>query len=123
MFIMVSINSSLSSKFSWPVVKASMDDLFLMSPSLSKTEELLHLASSALPWPRMSVKASKFKSLVIFSGKILHDKSLCVTSGVNYQATPSSISNPVMFLERTISDALSDNYQPDSLTLALTKFN
>ena len=92
-----------------------------MSPSLSKTEELLHLASSALPWPRMSVKASKFKSLVIFSGKILHDKSLCVTSGVNYQATPSSISNPVMFLERTISDALSDNYQPDSLTLALSK--
>ena len=70
----------------------------------------------------MSVKASKSKSLVIFSGKILHDKSLCVTSGVNYQATPS-ISNPVMFLERTISDALSDNYQPDSLTLALTKFN
>ena len=99
-----------------------MDDLFLMSPSLSKTEELLHLASSALPWSRMSVKASKSKSLVIFSGKILHDKSLCVTSGVNYQATPS-ISNPVMFLERTISDALSENYQPDSLTLALTKFN
>ena len=69
----------------------------------------------------MSVKASKSKSLVIFSGKIVHDKSLCIVSGANRQAIPSIADNPVRFLGRTISDAMSGKYQADSLTLALTK--
>ena len=33
-------------------------------------------SSLALSWARMSVKPSKSKSLVIDSGKIVHDKSL-----------------------------------------------
>ena len=118
---MAGINSSLSSQFTSPVVKASMDDLFLMSPSLSKTEDLLNSASLALPWVRVSVKASKSKSLVIDSGKIVHDKSLCIVLGANRQAIPSIADNPVKFLGRTISDALSDKYQADSLSLAFTK--
>ena len=72
---MAGVNSSLSSQFTSPVVKAFMDDLFLMSPSLSKTQELLNCASHALSCARMSVKASKSKSLVTDSGKIVHDKS------------------------------------------------
>ena len=69
----------------------------------------------------MSVKASKSKSLVIDSGKIVHDKSLCIVFGANCQAIPSTADNPVKFLGRTISDALSDKYEADSLSLALTK--
>ena len=120
-FIMAGISSSLSSQFTSPVVKAFMDDLFLMSPSLSKTQDLLNRASLALSWARMSVKASKSKSLVIDSGKIVHDKSLCIVLGANCQAIPSIADNPVKFWGRTISDALSDKYEADSLSLALTK--
>ena len=98
-----------------------MDDLFLMLPSLSKTQDLQNRASLALPWARMSIKASKSKSLVIDSGKIVHDKSLCIVLSVNRQAIPSIADNPVKFLGRTISDALSDKYEADSLSLALNK--
>ena len=74
-----------------------MDDFFLMSPSLSTTQELLHCATRALSWAR---------------------KSLCITASADHQII-QSIS--VRFFGRTILGALSDNYQPDSLTLALSK--
>ena len=118
---MAGINSSLSSQFTSPVVKAFMDDLFLMSPSLRKTQDLLNCGSLALSWASMSVKVSKSKSLVIDSGKIVHDKSLCIVLGANRQAIPVIADNPVRFLVRTFSGALSDKYQGDSLSLALTK--
>ena len=69
----------------------------------------------------MLVKASKSKTIVIVSGKIMHDKSLCITVNVNSKAVQSITNNQVRLLERTISDALSDKYKGDSLTLALTK--
>ena len=109
-FIMAGINSSLSSQFTSPVVKAFMGDLFLMLLSLSKTQDLLNCASLALPWARMSVKASKFKSLAIVSAEIGHDKSLCIVSGANHHATASFADNPMRILGRTISDALPDKY-------------
>ena len=56
----------------------------------------------------MSVKASKSQNLIIDRGKIVHDKSLCIVS------IPSIADNPVKFLGRTISDALSDKCQADS---------
>ena len=43
----------------------------------------------------MSVKTSESKSLVIVSGKIVEDKSLCVAGGLNYQTIPSIAENPV----------------------------
>ena len=126
---------SLLSQFSSPVVKAIIDDLFVMSPSLSKT---LHWASLALSWAKisvkasksksfvivsgkkMSVKASKSKSFVIVSGKIMYGKS-CITLGRNNQATPSIANNPMRFLQRAISNVLWNKYQADSLVLALVK--
>ena len=53
-FIMAGTNSSLSSRFTSPIVKASMDDLFLILLSLSKTQDLLNCASITLPWARTS---------------------------------------------------------------------
>ena len=75
-FIMAGINSSLSNQFTSTVVKVFMNNLLLMSPSLSKTQDLLNRASLALSWARIYSKASKSKSLVIDSGKIVHNKSL-----------------------------------------------
>ena len=46
---------------------------------------------------------------------------LSIVLGANHQAIPSIADNPVQFLGRTISDALSDKCKADSLTLALTK--
>ena len=46
---------------------------------------------------------------------------LTIVLGANHQAIPSIADNPVQFLGRTISDALSDKCKVDSLTLALTK--
>ena len=51
----------------------------------------------------------------------MHDKSLCIVLGANCQAVPSIADNPVKFWGRTISDALSDKYEADSSSLALTK--
>ena len=51
----------------------------------------------------------------------MHDKSLCIVVGANRQAIPSIADNPVKFLGRAISDALSNKYQADSLSLAFTK--
>ena len=113
---MAVINSSLTSQFSSPVVKAFLDDLFLMLPLLSKTRECFYCASLALSWARMSMKVSKYKSLVIASGAKVHDKFLCITVGVNHQAIPSIADNPVGFLGGIISDALSDKYRADSLS-------
>ena len=43
----------------------------------------------------MSVKASESKRLLIVSGKIEQDKSLCMAGGLNYQTIPSKAQNPV----------------------------
>ena len=51
----------------------------------------------------------------------MHDKSLCIVLDANHQAIPSIADNLVKFLGRTILDALSDIYQADTLSLALTK--
>ena len=51
---MTGINSSLLNHSSSTVVKVFMDDLFLMSPSLNKTQEVLHYAS--LPCPGQKFK-------------------------------------------------------------------
>ena len=90
-FIMTGINSLLLSQFT---LTTFMDDFFLMLPSLSKTKDLLICISLALSYERISVKASKSTSLVIVSGKIVHDKSLCIVLGANHQAIPSIVESP-----------------------------
>ena len=75
-----------------------MDDLLLMLPLLSKIQELLHFASIVLLWTSMLVKASKSKSLVLASGKIGHDKSLCIILDVTLSAIPFNADKPVKFL-------------------------
>lgn len=91
-------HSSLSSPLFSTLVEASMDDILRMLPLLSKIQELLHFASLVLLWTSMLVKASKSKSLVLASGKIVHDKSFCISLDVNHSAIPFNADNPVKFL-------------------------
>ena len=79
-------------------VKAFMDDMFLMSPSIPATQVLLGRCTVALIWARMSFRASKSRSMVIDKGKVI-DISPFSFKG---EIIPSIHGNPVRFLGRTI---------------------
>ena len=104
-----------------PPVKAFMDDLFLMSPTIKGTQDLLNRTSIALSWARMSLKASKSRSLVIAKGKVVNNEHLTITTNKTVHPIPSIMENPVKFLGRTISDSLSDRNQIEKVKLALSK--
>ena len=90
-------------------VKASMDDIFLMSPSIKATQVLLDRCAVALIWVRMSFRASKFWSMVIGKGKVI-DISPFSFKG---EIIPSIHANPVRFLGRTIDFTVSDKHSVD----------
>ena len=75
-FISAGIDISIFQSLLSPPVKAFMDDLFLMSPSLQQTQVLLNLAAIVLSWARMSLNPSKLRNLASVKGKILNDNVL-----------------------------------------------
>ena len=87
-------------------VKAIMDDMFLMSPSIPATQVLLDHCAVALIWARMSFRASKSRSMVIDKGKVI-DISPFSFKG---EIIPSIHANPVRFLGRTIDFTVSDKH-------------
>ena len=52
-------------------VKAFMDDMLLMPPSIPATQILLDRCAVALIWARMSFRACKCRSMVIDKGKAI----------------------------------------------------
>ena len=87
-------------------VKAFMDDMFLMSPSIPATQVLLDRCAVALIWARMSFRASKSRSMVIDKGKVI-DISPFSFKG---EIIPPIHANPVRFLSRTIDFTVSDKH-------------
>ena len=87
-------------------VKAFMDDMFLMSPSIPATHVLLDRCAVALIWARMSFRASKSRSMVIDRSKVI-DISPFSFKG---EIIPSIHANPVRFLGRTIDFTVFDIY-------------
>ena len=85
-------------------VKAFMDDMFLMSPSIPSTQILLDRCTAALQWARMSFRASKSRSIVISEGKVVNVSPFSCYSEI----IPSIHSNPVKFLGRSIDFSLTD---------------
>ena len=85
-----------------------MDDIFLMSPSPSQTQALLDCAVLSLSWARMTIKASKSKSLLITNGKVQDQSFLSVFVNNKVHSIPSLAENPVKFLGRTLSSSLTD---------------
>ena len=61
-----------------PPVKAFMDDLFLKSKNVDELQILLDRTNCVLKWARMSLKASKSKTLVLTNGKVDHDAKLFI---------------------------------------------
>ena len=81
-------------------VKAFMDDMFLMSPSIPATYILLDCCAVALIWARMS------RSMVIDNGKVIDISSFSFKGEI----IPSIHANPVRFLGRTIDFTVSDKH-------------
>ena len=54
----VTAGNDVPLSMSSPLIKAFMDDLYLMPPSFNTTQSLLNKANTALTWARMSVKPS-----------------------------------------------------------------
>ena len=105
-------NVVLSNKVSLPLVRAFMDDLNLMSNSVSGTQDLLLKCTEALSWAGMSFRADKSRSAVIIKGKSLNTTPFKVkepTSPTDFSCyIPSFHSKPVKFLGRIIDGSLSD---------------
>ena len=87
-------------------VKVFMNDMFLMSPSIPATQVLLDRCAVALIWTGMSFRASKSRSMVIDTGKVI-DISPFLFKG---EIIPSIHANPVRFLDRTIDFTVSDKH-------------
>ena len=105
-------NFILSSKVSLPLVRAFMDDLNLMSTSVTGTQNLLSKCTKALSWAGMSFRADKSRSAIILKGKSLNTTPFKVKE----PSTPSDFScyipslqsKPVKFLGRIIDGSLTD---------------
>jgi len=126
-----------------PLLRAFMDDMNLMSPSVHDTSTLLSRCCTALTWGRMKFKASKSRYVIIKSGRvvspsvspfripigpnnttqqsseiILTDESVrkgSFTFALPSDPIPSIIDNPVRFLGRIIDGSLTDRKNIEEL--------
>ena len=87
-------------------VKAFMDDMFLMSPSIPATQVLLDRFAVALIWARMSFRAAKSRSMLVDKGKAIDISPFSFSCEI----IPSIHANPVRFLSRTIDFTVSDKH-------------
>ena len=95
----------------FPLVIAFMDELNLMSSSVSGVQNLLHRCVKALSWSSMYFRADKSCSIVIVMGKSMNMTPFYVTE----PSTPSYFTNyipsihsvPVKFLSQ-INGSLTD---------------
>ena len=96
-----------------------MDDLNLMSSSVSGAQNLLHRCVKALSWAGMYFRADNSRSIVIVRGKSINTTPFYVTE----PSTPSDFTNyipsihsvPVQFLGRIINGPLTDRNSMDEL--------
>ena len=73
----------------FPLVRTFMDDLNLMSSSVSGAQNLLHRCVKALSWAGMYFRADKSHSIVIVRGKSMNTTPFYVTQ----PSTPSDFTN------------------------------
>ena len=89
-----------------------MDDINLMSSSVSGTQSLLDRCATVLKWAGIEFRADKSRSFVMIKGKSLNftpfyvSKSPVPTDFSDY--IPSIHSAPVKFLGRIIDGSISD---------------
>ena len=112
-----------STEVSMPLVRAFMDDLNLMSSSVSGTQKLLTRCTTALSWAGMEFRADKSRSFVLIKGKSLHTTPFSVAEPDNpadfSKYIPSIHSMPIKFLGRVVDGSISDRKSIDELNKKL----
>ena len=105
----VCVNHNFEGTAALPM-KAFMDDLFLMSPSIPKSQELLNRCVTALSWANMSFCTAKSRSMVIKKGIVSRESSFTIEDEIQLHSEniPPLHLNPIKFLGRTINSSLSD---------------
>lgn len=124
-------NFVTSKKVSLPVIRAFMDDINLMSSSVSGTQKLLNRCTTALTWARMSFCPRKSRSIILIKGRSVNTTPFSVTplsTPTDFSSyIPSIHSSPVRFLGRIIDGSLSDAKSigelENKLTTGLTIIN
>ena len=97
-----------------------MDDVNLMSSSVSGAQTLLARCATALQWAGMEFRADKSRSFIIKKGKSLNSSPFCVSEPSNptdffLVHTIYPISMPVRFLGRIIDGSITDRKSVDEL--------
>ena len=137
-----SVDSIVVESLQLPRLRAFMDDLNLMSPSVKGTSVLLNRCCTALTWAKMKFKAAKSRYVVIKAGRTVcpaispfgipvveSEKEGCIDTSADsdmmYYVTglpaaegdriPSIHDNPVRFLGRIIDGSLTDRKNTEDL--------
>lgn len=100
-----------------PPIRAFMDDLNILSPSISETKRLLMRCTIALKWAGMKLRPDKSRSVVIVKGRCM-DSTPFVSGEISI---PSIQSMPVKFLGRVIDGSLSDRKAIEELDSKIIK--
>ena len=89
-----------------------MDDMNLMSSSVSGANDLLSRCTAALTWAGMSYRAHKFHSIVIIKGMSMNSTPFSIkklpTSSDFSNFIPSIHSQPAKFLGHIIDGSVSE---------------
>ena len=94
------------------LLRAFMDDLRLMSSTVSGAQTLLSPCTTALTWAGLEFRADKFHSIVIIKCRSMNSTPFSVSKATDQPESSSSIpsihSRPVKFLGHKIDDSLSN---------------
>ena len=95
-----------------PLLRAFMDDLSLMSSTVSGAQTLLSRCTTALTWAGLEFRAEKSRSIVIIKGNYMNTTPFSVSKAKDQTEPLSSISSihsrRVTFLGHIIDSSLSD---------------
>ena len=105
----------LSTGVSVPLLRAFMDDMDIMAPSVSAGKDILERCSTTLKWARMESRNDKSRSLVVKGGRCLNSCPFYVGEVSASSRIPSVQRKPVRFLGRIINGSLTDRNSTDEL--------
>ena len=103
-----------------PLLRAFMDDLSLMSSTVSGSQTLLSRSITALTWAGLEFRADKSRSIFIVKDRSMNTTPFSVSKASDQQDVsswiPSIHSRPIKFLGRIIDGSISDRNSSAELT-------
>ena len=101
--------------FNIPVLKEYMDDIAIVTASISSANIVLNRVNEFMRWSRMRIKPVKSRSLVLLRGKVVDVEPFVVEN----QTIPGVQTKPVKFLGRCIDGQLDDKAAREEMMITL----